>query len=77
MKESSLQMARRHLREAENRVTRQARAVAEMRVRGHDTEEAEHLLGIYSDFLQIARDHLQFEENEAAQRGGGPPLSPE
>jgi hypothetical protein len=58
-------MARRHVRQGERYVTRQAQIFEELLAAGMDVERAEALLATYLDFLRVAREHLKTEEMKA------------
>lgn len=64
--ETPLEMAKRHVREAEQRIVRLTKRVINMRTRGYDTEQAERLLSNFHDLLQLAHRHLKHEEAIAA-----------
>lgn len=64
--ETPLEMAKRHVREAEERIVRLTIRVIDMRARGYDTEQAERLLHNFHDLLELAHQHLKREEAVAA-----------
>jgi hypothetical protein len=57
-----LEMARRHVADAEKRVMRQTALVAELTRQGRDTGQAETMLVLFSDTLDAMRQHLAVEE---------------
>jgi hypothetical protein len=62
--ESSLEMAARHVREAEEKVAHQEHILRELQTHGHDTMQAERLLVNFREILQLARKHLALEQVE-------------
>jgi hypothetical protein len=54
--------------EAQEQVATQSRLVENLRARGEDTDQAEELLRILQEFLQLARQHLAAEERAARSR---------
>lgn len=56
--ENALAMAAQHVRQSERRVARQRQLVEELRTDGHDTTEAENVLGTLEALLRQHRDHL-------------------
>ena len=62
--ESNLEMARRHVREAEEKVASQTAIVHRLQAHGHDTQQAESLLENFKGILHLAREHLAIEERE-------------
>ena len=69
--ETPLQMAQRHLIEAEQRLRRQERRVAELERAGFDDmlPTSSRLLETMRDFSRLAREHLRVERVEAARSG--------
>ena len=61
--ETPLQMARRHVAEAEQRLVRQERLVSELEIDGHleMVPSARALLERMGQFLQMCRAHLDYE----------------
>jgi hypothetical protein len=66
--EATLDMARRHVREAEHRLTAQETRVRELRAAGHDVIDAERLLEAFRDSLSVFRDHLAAIEQARVRR---------
>lgn len=64
--ETLLEMARRHVRQGERHVTRQAQIYEELLAAGMNVERAEALLATHLEFLRVAREHLKNEEIRAA-----------
>jgi hypothetical protein len=64
--ETPLEMARRHVRQGERHVTRQAQVFEELLAAGMDVERAEALLATHQEFLRVAREHLEIEEMKVA-----------
>jgi hypothetical protein len=62
--ETKLEMALRHVREAEEKVAHQERIVRELQAHGHDSTQAEKLLMNFREILDIARAHLALERQE-------------
>jgi hypothetical protein len=63
--EDALAQAERHVREAEERVARQATLVEELERTGHEraSDEARKLLASFEKTLDVARQHLAIERN--------------
>jgi hypothetical protein len=57
--ETDLEMAMRHVREAEAHMARQIALIGEMRRGGHPTSDAEALLKVYEQLLGQYREHLE------------------
>ena len=60
--ETSLEIARRHVQQGALIVLRQTQIIEEMRARRQDVGEAESLLATQQQFLRLAREHVQIEE---------------
>ena len=58
-------MARRHVREAEERIARLRSRISDMQARGFDTALSERALETFHQLLELARDHLKREEQTA------------
>lgn len=63
-----MEMARRHVQEAEQRVQRQRERVEQQRRDGHDSAATEELLAIFEESLTALRDHLAKEERRGRRR---------
>lgn len=63
-RENVLEMARRHVRDGEGLVARQAEILGDLRRHGHDTQLAEALLQTLENTLQQMRQHLAYEEQQ-------------
>lgn len=59
--ETPLEMAQRHVAEGEARVMHQVALIAKLAQQGHDTVEAETLLGTMRDTLRLMYEHLAHE----------------
>lgn len=62
MPQTRLDIARRHVRDAEENITRQIAAVALLKARGEDIAAGQRLLRVHIAFLQVARRAVAFEE---------------
>ena len=71
--ETSLEIARRHVQQGAQIVIRQTQIIEEMRARRQDVGEAESLLASQRQFLRLAREHVQIEEERL---GADSPLLP-
>jgi len=60
--ESPLELAHRHVREAQQRITKQRQRILELQRDGHDTSSAEGLLATFEQTLTLMRNHLAEEE---------------
>lgn len=67
--ETKLEMALRHVREAEKNVAHQEQIVRELQARGHDSTQAEILLVNFRDVLDLAHAHLALERQEQRDAG--------
>lgn len=67
--EKALVQARHHVRRGEQLVREQRGRVEELRRGGHDTDDAEQLLGNLEIALRVLRDHLVMEESAAGKKG--------
>lgn len=78
--EDSLAQAERHVREAEGHIVAQEARIAELARDGRETAPAESLLETMRKSLELARQHLDQEREEAdrrwAARPGGTELDP-
>lgn len=72
--ESTLEIARRHVCEAEEKVARQTAIVQCLHAQGHETQQAEMLLSNFRAILELARHHLAIEEREQRAVGGAASL---
>lgn len=57
--DANLEMAFRHVREAEQHVARQKAIIAELRRDGHSTKQAEDILEIFKSTLATHRESLR------------------
>jgi hypothetical protein len=62
-RESRLQLARRHVVEAELRIIEQELRIPRLMAKGHDTTVAVFLLQTYKQILDQMLEHLAFEES--------------
>lgn len=75
--ETPLEMAQRHVWEAEERIARVTKLAIETRALGYDTEQVDRHLGNFYDLLKLAYEHLKREEQMAATTPfAKPPLPP-
>jgi hypothetical protein len=68
--ETDVEMARRHVAEAQRRLHRQRVLVTSLAELGHDTEVATQTLAAFEATLQIMREHLALEEWLAPSSAG-------
>lgn len=71
--ETELEIAERHVRDAEARIARQIQIVNTLKDLRYDTTEAEKALGVQYDFLQLAREHLAMIQQDLRRQSGSPP----
>jgi hypothetical protein len=64
MPEDKLDVARRHVRDAEENIARQTAAIATLKARGENTTSAQRLLRVHVAFLQIAQRSVAFHEQK-------------
>lgn len=71
--ESPVQVARRHVAEAERRVARQRELIEELARDRHfaTAEQAKKVLDVLEDSLRLARVHLELEEAHYGGAGTG------
>jgi len=60
--ETTLEEARRHVREGEQRVAEQTQRIVGLSMDGHDTQAAEQFLVVLEQILTVTREHLAEEE---------------
>jgi hypothetical protein len=67
-RETAVELARRHVQEAEQRVQRQRERVEQQRRDGHDSASTQELLAIFEESLTALRDHLNKEQRRGPRR---------
>ena len=60
--ETSLELARRHVSEGEQRIAEQTQRIVELSLDGHDTTTAEELLVVLEQTVRVMRKRLAEEE---------------
>jgi hypothetical protein len=66
--ESQLEIARRYVRQGEERIARLRKLIEYSRTLEQPTDDLERLLARYRDWLETARLYLEVQESEAAGR---------
>ena len=67
MSESTLEQARRHVANAEQRVAEQQARIERLRKDGHGTDRSEKVFALFEQVLQAMRDRLTYEEQRARE----------
>lgn len=63
--QTSLELARRYVRDGEQRIVRLNQLIEHARTLGEPTDDLERLLTRYQEWLELARLYLEHQESEA------------
>jgi len=63
--QTSLELARRYVRDGEQRIVRLNQLIEHARTLGKPTDDLERLLVRYQEWLELARLYLEHQESEA------------
>lgn len=62
-----LEIAGRHVQDAEQNIARQTAVISELKAKGADTTSAQRVLRVHIAFLQVARQALALKEEKDAK----------